>query len=376
MARARYICALAAFFCVCAAAEPNVRVFESDGANTSILGVKAGRDKPGSRAALECPLPKDGVTADVRAALEGAQKSFGGLCLGAGAARAGFFTAQNGEPVTARVFDFKGSEPMDAIGGETFALGRASIALVSLAALSAEEKFSLNLDAPVGGYFSALRSSGDISKVSIESLLGGTVCVGALAGKIPQDISPSEYFDALAQIGFVDSADSSGTSGAAIAAYALAYVFDTSSKDLKKSFVRSFRKLLWDPLRIKTVKYRRADKVDFPALAFALSPDGILKWLCCETSPNPPFSTALKIARRRVPLPPSKRYSHGWFTVGGTRNRACCTGGALAATTSLTAVFSVGSGSIGVSMFIEGVEAGVAEKIFKSLVSEIDGKIK
>ena len=357
-----------------ARAEPNVEIFSASAADAA--GILSGKSFGASdaRANAEIYPPKNFVSEGFREKFGALGNSFAAAARAGGASRSAFFAVQNGKILFGGVFKGEKSARAET---DSFALGRASVVLVSLLSLSVADGVAINPQTDVRRYFSMLRSPAPSGALSLENLLDSSVNFGYAARNIPQEGSAEEFFDALAQVpAAVQSPQNPTALEPSVAAYAVAYAVSPSSKDLKKSFVQCCRKYLFDPLNIDNPRYRRADRFDFPAYAFALDADGIAKWLACETSPNPPFSTPDKIARRRISPLAAAKYSHGWFKVDGTAVRAHCTGGAFAGAHSLTVVFCGDFGSLALSMFLEGVDSSFAEKLFKENVSKIDNLLK
>lgn len=340
-------------------------------------GILAGKTAAVSdaRAAAEICPPKNFVSEGFREKFGALGNSFAAAARSGGAARSAFFAVQNGEILFGGVF---ADSKLSRAETDSFALGRSSVAMLSLFSLSVADTVAINPQTDVRGYFSMLRSPAPAGVLSLENLLDSSAKFGYAARNIPQEGAAEEFFDALAQVPATAEFPSPNPTALepSVAAYALAYAAQPSAKDLKKSFVQCCRKYLFDPLKIGNPRYRRADRFDFPAYAFALDAAGMAKWLSCETSPNPPFSTPDKIARRRISPFAAAKYSQGWFKVDGTAVRAYCTGGAFAGTHSLTVVFSGDFGALALSMFLEGTDSAFAEKLFKENVSKIDNLLK
>ena len=258
-----------------------------------------------------------------------------------------FLVYKNGECKYGRVITDKNLD----VNKTTFPLGKTSVALVSLMAENMQQKGVINTSSDVSKNFSKFRTSkGNIKGATIENLLSQTAGVPYLADKIPPESSVDEFFDTLAQMDFSVSGSSYYPSVAsqAIVGYVLAYSNETSSKDLKKSFVRTCRKYLFDPLKIDVVKFRNFDKWSFTTRAFALNFQGIQSWLACETSDKPPIATASTIALRRNNFSNST-CSNGWQKFVKAPYNAVYTSDS----NNMTVIYKVGQDTLAVSLFIK-----------------------
>lgn len=259
-----------------------------------------------------------------------------------------FLVYKNGECKYGRVIT---DENLD-INKTTFPLGKTSVALVSLMAENMQHNGVINTSSDVSKIFSKFRTTkGNIKGATIENLLSQTAGVPYLADKIPPESSVDEFFDSLAQMDFSVSGSSYYPSVAsqAIVGYVLAYSNETNSKDLKKSFVRSCRKYLFNPLKIDVVKFRNFDKWSFTTRAFALNLQGIQSWLACETSDNPPIATASAIALRRNNFLSNSACSNGWQKFAKAPFNAVYT----ADSNNMTVIYKVGQDTLAVSFFIK-----------------------
>ncbi len=284
-----------------------------------------------------------------------------------------FFVALNGRIVVGNVIDVSQKQSSENLLKKTYPLGESTLTFVSLLALSLEQNGLISLGADVDKYFSKFRcSNGTLQGVNIENLLSQKSGFAPLAEKIPTDSSCDEFFDILAQMNFSlpEVSYSPSLASPSVAAYALAYVCEPNSKDLKKSFVRAMRKFLFTPLKIESPKYRHFDKWYFPSVGLALNADAIKSWLECETSQNPPISNATKIALRRDGG--KFQYSQGWKRRASSPCKSF-------ETTSLghsTLIYKVGADTLALAMFSDSKNLEQTSKLFERLANDIDDILK
>lgn len=300
------------------------------------------------------------------------EKKISAELQGAGAKRALYYIFIDGKCAAGRIFEFGGAEGEAALG-QTFAFGESSAALISLLALAMEEKGIVGTRRDASDFFSALRDSrGKIRGANIENMLAQSAGFPYLADKIPQDSSPGEFFDALAQMQFAP-AQSAGyePSAASVAAagYALAYAFKPSMRGLKKNFALACRKFLFAPLGIEKPKFRHFDKWLFPAACFCLNAEDIAKWLACETSPKPPISTAAAIGERRGEG--GAAHSGGWSAVKGSASARGCFGSG-----NFTIVCRLRGSLAAVSVFASGGDGKKLKKSFARIAEFVNNQTR
>lgn len=303
--------------------------------------------------------------------LQNLQKKVAVELKDAGATTALFLAYENGTCKAGRVFEIKPSKEKFDYKNTVFPLGKSSVALVSLMALNMQECGLLKVSSNVSSYFSKFRTShGDVNGVTFENLLSQTAGVPYLADKIPLDSSAEEFLDTLAQMNFSISGTSYYPSVAsqAVACYGLAYLFENSSKDLKKSFVRASRKYLFTPLKIDVVKFRNYDKWSFPVVSFALSLEGIEHWLVCETSKNPPILTATYIASRRSKFSIDSPFSNGWQKVENAPMEAVC----MKSSHNVNIIYRTGNDSFALSLFVKDGDEKKLSKIFSRIIERVN----
>ncbi len=284
-----------------------------------------------------------------------------------------FFIVLNGQTISGSIFDATETKISTDSLNKTYPLGETTVAFVSLLALSLEEQSIVSTKADVNKYFSEFRSSSSsLSGVNVENLLSQTAGVPYLADKIPFDSSCVEFFDAMAQMNFSlpDVSYSRSLASTSIAGYALAYACEPNSKDLKKSFVRALRKFLFEPLKIKSPKFRHFDKWYFSSVGLALNADSIKSWLECETSFNPKISIAQKIASRRSLEKFS--YSQGWKRRLGVPCE--CFVASSAGNTAM--IYKLGDDTLAIAMFSDAKNLQQSEKLFGETAKKIDDIIK
>lgn len=283
----------------------------------------------------------------------------------AGARGAAFFAVLDGECLAGRV--------SDSFAKKSLPLGDASAAVLSLVAENMKSAGAVSLSADVSNFFSAFSASGKkVAGANITNLINQTAGIGYLAERIPADAEPDEFFSMLSQTGFSapDTVFYKSRASVAVAGYALAYAFEPASKNLKKSFVRCCGKYFFEPLGIKNPKYINFEKSIFPSIGFALSPDGVVKWLECETSKTPPILDSEDVSKRRLPKAQSGEYAAGWRRFAGADGAFECSGGAGKIACKIL-VFESGGGSFAVAMFAGVDSVGTAEKLFGQIGNSI-----
>ena len=300
------------------------------------------------------------------------EKKISAELQGAGAKRALYYIFIDGKCAAGRIFEFGGAEGEAALG-QTFAFGESSAALISLLALAMEEKGIVGTRRDASDFFSALRDSrGKIRGANIENMLAQSAGFPYLADKIPQDSSPEEFFDALAQMQFAPAHPAGyepSAASVAAAGYALAYAFKPSMRGLKKNFALACRKFLFEPLGIEKPKFRHFDKWLFPAACFCLNAEDIAKWLACETSCQPPIASAAALDERRGAG--GAAHSGGWSAVkGNTAARGCFGSG------NFTIVYRLRGSRAAVSVFSSGADRQKLKKSFARLVEFINNQTR
>ena len=239
--------------------------------------------------------------------------SFGRKLSEAGASRGALCVVSGGKTVFGR--DFALSVQGQGRAVKNFPLGNTSQALLSLMLLSMQSDNLLAPDWKVARHCSYFRfGSGGATFADLLSMRAGfdPHCDSL----VPGDASSLELFEIAGQL--TPSAPQPGNFprsrlSASIAGYAMGYVFDKKRKNMKKSFAACAKKYLFDPLGFSEPRFSSFDKAMFPATAFALSIADCSKWLECETSRNPPVSSASEIAARRVPVG-SGKFAGGWMS--------------------------------------------------------------
>mgnify|MGYP004643442261 CR=1 FL=1 len=292
----------------------------------------------------------------------------------AGARGAAFFAVLDGECLAGRV--------SDSFAKKSLPLGDASAAVLSLVAENMQSSGAVSLSADVSGFFSAFSASGGkVAGANITNLLNQTAGIGYLAEKIPADAAPDEFFSMLSQTGFSapDTVFYRSRASVAAAGYALAYAFEPTSKNLKKSFVRCCGKYFFEPLGIKNPKYINFEKSVFPSIGFALSPDGVVRWLECETSKTPPILDSETVSSRRLRRAQCGESAGGWRRFAGADGAFECSGGAGKIACKIL-VFESGGGSFAVAMFAGVDSVETAKKLFgrteNSIAEMLKEKIK
>ena len=285
------------------------------------------------------------------------------------------FMIVDGRLLYLRAADVPENKTSEAFFKRSIPLGETSATLVSLMSANMQSKRVFDADVSVSDYFSLFRSSNkDVKKASVNQLLSYRSGVPYLAEKIPQTSTPQEFFDTLATMNFSLPASnvSSPKISVAIAGYAMAYADNSQSKNLKKAFVACSRKYLFEPLKIKNVKYRNFDKFVFPAVCYTLDFESIAKWLECETSPKPPMLTSETIALRRHKI--GWEFSQGWQYV--KEFDAVCSYGAISGWRNCITIFKIGKKTIALAMFLRDGKTEQSLKIFRETISAFNKSIK
>ena len=197
---------------------------------------------------------------------------------------------------------------------KSFAMGKTTSAITSLAAVAAQENELINLRSPLARYCSYFRLNTN-KNASIEDLLRGNIGFDKHSDTlVPMNASAAEIFDIAAQLPTTqDIGINQSLLTASIAGYALGYIADKSEKDFKKSFAKALYKFVLKPLDMTGARYRAFDTPFFPANALALQSQDIGKWLCAETSPSPKIATANAISARRAPTRQNGKIGMGWI---------------------------------------------------------------
>ena len=254
-------------------------------------------------------------------------------------------------------------------------LGETSGALVSLMSQNMQSARVFDGNVSVNDFFSLFRSANsNVKKASVNQLLSGRSGLPYLVEKIPQNSTPSEFLDALATMNFSlpEANISAPKISTSIAGYAMAYAENSQSKNLKKTFVACSRKYLFAPLKIENVKYRNFDKFIFPASCYALHFNEIVKWLECETSPNPVMLSTEIISERRRKI--GWDNSQGWNYV--KQFDAVYTQGATGGWRNCVAIFKLGRKTIALAMFLQGGKVDTTFKFFSDTIFEFNKFIK
>ncbi len=196
-----------------------------------------------------------------------------------------------------------------------YPLGNTSQALVSLMLVAMER------DGIVGGDWKVLRHCsyiGDKFFATFSDLLSMRGGIDPRADSLlPRDASSEEVFSIAKQFPPIASAGElyeKSRMSAALAGYALGYLFNKSERNMKKSFVSCVEKYLFKPLNFSEPRFSSFDSSLFPATPFALSIIDISKWLECETSMSPKIAEASLIAKRRISSDSRMKFSNGWLT--------------------------------------------------------------
>ncbi len=256
-------------------------------------------------------------------------------------------------------------------------VGRTSVALVSLAML-ADSK--IDVDKPVQRYCSQFKfAGGKGSGVSIRNLLSMDSGLPKSADAlVPKDLSANELFEIAAQIQPVaepGAVTEFSALGVQLACLAAAYRLDQSSKNLARTFVGGMKLKLFDRLGMDGVRLVNAANPIAMMNAFCISVDDAAKWLACETSPNPPFSGAAELSRRRVSGKLSGGYSMGWLECNRQKAQYYAAADDFLGVANIVAIYP--SEGLGVAFFAVGPEGcnrssacALALENFTSMISD------
>lgn len=196
--------------------------------------------------------------------------------------------------------------------GRVYPLGNTSQPLLSLMLASMEADGKLASDWRVARHCSYFKPSD--SPATFDDLLSMRAGFESYADSlVPADADAFELFEIAAQLpraanGFF----ARSRVGAALAGYAMAYVSDKKSRNLKKAFAACAKKYLFEPLDFSAPRFTSFDKPDFPATAFALTVPDCAKWLECETADNPKIASRAALDSRRTPRDSSCKFGGGW----------------------------------------------------------------
>ncbi len=196
-----------------------------------------------------------------------------------------------------------------------YPLGNSSQALVSLMLVAMERDGRVGGDWKVSRHCSYL---GDNFKATFFDLLSMRAGIDPRADSLlPRDASSEEVFSIAKQFPPIASAGElfeKSRLSAALAGYALGYIFNKSEKNMKKSFASCAEKYLFKPLDFSEPRFSSFDSSLFPATPFALSIIDISKWLECETSTSPKIAEASLVAKRRRSADSLVKFLNGWLT--------------------------------------------------------------
>ena len=198
--------------------------------------------------------------------------------------------------------------------GRVYPLGNTSQPLLSLMLASMEADGKLAADWRVARHCSYFKPSD--SRATFADLLSMRAGFESYADSlVPADADAFEFFEIAAQLprsanGFFARSRVS----AALAGYAMAYVSDKKSRNLKKAFAACAKKYIFEPLDFSAPRFSSFDKPDFPATAFALTVPDCAKWLECETADSPKIATRAALDSRRNPRDSGGKFGGGWTT--------------------------------------------------------------
>lgn len=250
------------------------------------------------------------------------ESSFKRLLEKSGSVSGALCLAENGNILAAKSFP-AGREG----AAQTFALGKSTAAIVTLAAVAMQNEGKLNLRESAESLCSYFRLSGSARRASLEDIWSGKFGFSEHSDTlVPSDASAAEVFDIAAQIPPAANVGiNSSKLAPAIAGYALGYIADKSQKNFKKSFAKALHAYALSPLGMEGAKYRSFDSPFFPATALALTADDAAKWLACETAQNPKIATEQLVSERRIPKSGEKKFSMGWIktSIGKTNFYMC-----------------------------------------------------
>lgn len=297
----------------------------------------------------------DFLAAKLESELRRAGAKGGALCIVA-----------DGKTVLAKDF-FAGAEiPQNQ---KAYPLGQSSVPLISLAALSMENRGILKCGAPVSNYCSVFRVS-DGGKISLADLLSMKAGFDAHADTlVPADSSAKDVFDIAAQLPRAASPDVQRSKlQASLAGYAMAYAHSKKDSGLKKTFVACMDSFLFKPLGMDGVRYRGFDKPLFPAYALALTVGDCSKWLHAELSDAPAMLSREVIAGRRNSDSARGKFSGGWLASNGPAGAFIMSGDFFEDTANIVALFP--GKSLGIAVFAVSSDSRSAPKICASVLSE------
>lgn len=196
--------------------------------------------------------------------------------------------------------------------GRVYPLGNTSQPLLSLMLAAMESGGELAADWRVARHCSYFKPAD--SPATFDDLLSMRAGFEPYADSlVPPDAAAFEFFGIAAQLpraanGFFARSRAS----AALAGYAMAYVSDKKSRNLKKAFAACAKKYLFEPLEFSSPRFASFDKPDFPATAFALTVPDCAKWLECETADSPKIATRAALDSRRNPRDSDCKFGGGW----------------------------------------------------------------
>ena len=239
------------------------------------------------------------ISTEFRANLEKLDAPSGAMCVVA-----------NGKTIFGRDFILKG----DSKKIKKFPLGNTSQALMSLMVVSMESKGKISGDWKISRYCSYLSQKYKTTFADFLSMRGGVD--SHYDSLLPSDSSAIETFEIVSQLTPTSQSGdvfSRSRLSATVAGYAIGYVFDKKEKNMKKSFASCSTEYLFKPLGFIEPRFSSFNLATFPATAYALCIADIAKWLECETSQTPQFSSASAISKRREPMQESEKFSQGWL---------------------------------------------------------------
>lgn len=269
---------------------------------------------------LLCASAAENFSAPSAEKLAGLGESFRARLADCGASGGALCVVANGKVLYGRDFDSpKGSAEGAKSGGagalRKYPLGNTSQVLLSLMLAAMQGDGVLAADWRVSRHCSYFKfGSGDATFDDLLSMRGGFDSHSD--SLVPADASSLEVFEIARQIppaGAAKTYFARSRLSAALAGYAMGYVFDKKTSNMKKSFAACAKKYLFEPMKFEDPRFVSFDTALFPATAFALSVVDCAAWLCCETSPNPPISTRSEIAARRLSRDATDRFGGGWL---------------------------------------------------------------
>ena len=247
-------------------------------------------------------------------------ESFRSKLADCGASGGALCVVANGKVLYGRDFDFpngavSGAKPNGAEAPRRYPLGNTSQVLLSLMLAAMQRDGILAADWRVSRHCSYFKfGSGDVTFDDLLSMRGGFDSHSD--SLVPADASSLEVFEIARQIppaGAAKTYFARSRLSAALAGYAMGYVFDKKTSNMKKSFAACAKRYLFEPMKFEDPRFVSFDTALFPATAFALSVVDCAAWLCCETSPNPPVAPRSEIAARRLSRDAADRFGGGWL---------------------------------------------------------------